>query len=65
MHTDDPVQAFFLFDYDLKEVEVGKKKGERENDDFGLTGLNKVKMFPMDRNKVLVRFENIYDLFDC
>ena len=33
--------------------------------DFGLTGLNKVKMFPKGRNKIIVRFENIYDLFDC
>jgi hypothetical protein len=31
----------------------------------GLTGFNKMQVFPIAKNKIVVRIENIFDTFDC
>jgi hypothetical protein len=68
LFIDEPYQYFFNFDWvQSKAPKTDKKYGWTRDmlDNTGLTGMNKVHVFPLSKNSVRIRFENIFDKFDC
>ena len=67
--TDDPLQINFAFNYSLTGMSENLSSLQGVPDNFvkqpnGIPAPIKVISYPMDRNVLMVRVENIADLFD-
>ena len=64
LKTDNPAMMFFNFN--LKQISTGVKSNlSSQLKQFGIQGLVKIVMMPINKNSILVRLENIADLYDA
>jgi len=62
--TDDPSQYFYSFNMDQTNSLTSNFKLGEQLDKAGINGNVKMVSMPLARNKILVRLENLGDLYD-
>jgi len=61
---DDPAQYFFAFDLEKTGAHLEGSSLSQDLKDAGVAGEVTMVAFPLDRNKILVRLENLADRYD-